>query len=67
MSQEVIQASPAVQARLKKVEKKEEERKEKKSKRKKDKQGVGRHGMFGEAVAHMLVGLNREGGRGRNH
>lgn len=53
--------SPAIQARIKKVEKKDEERKEKKSKRKKEKQGVAKGGMFGEAVAHMLVGLHREG------
>ena len=53
--------SPAIQARIKKVEKKDEEKKEKKSKRKKDKQGVAKGGMFGEAVAHMLVGLHRDG------
>ncbi|XP_076446720.1 E3 ubiquitin-protein ligase MYCBP2-like isoform X7 [Babylonia areolata] len=61
ISQEVIMPSPAIQARIKKVEKKDEEKKEKKSKRKKEKQGVAKGGMFGETVAHMLVGLHREG------
>ncbi|KAK7473506.1 hypothetical protein BaRGS_00035259, partial [Batillaria attramentaria] len=60
ISQEVIVPSPAVQAKLKKVEKKDEEKKEKKSKRKKEAKGMGKGGLFGDAVAHMLGGQERE-------